>query len=107
MLGGNVNGQVREITRRQRGVGNGFLAFDNFYGELDNWGGSYVGRFGPSVLGAVVDENGDFEMGAVFQRPIGQKDYRFSARYRHSRFVAADGITEFDSDGVGAVGELV
>ncbi|NQX94079.1 MAG: hypothetical protein HRT64_04010 [Erythrobacter sp.] len=107
VLGGNVNGQVREITRRQRGVGNGFLAFDNFYGELDNWGGSYVGRFGPSVLGAVVDENGDFEMGAVFQRPIGQKDYRFSARYRHSRFVAADGITEFDSDGVGAVGELV
>lgn len=107
VLGGNVSGQVREITRRQRGVGNGFLAFDNFYGELDSWGGAYVGRFGPSVLGAVVDENGDFELGAVFQRPIGQKDYRFSARYRHSHFTAADGLTEFESDGVGIVGELV
>ncbi len=107
VLGGNVNGQVREITRRQRGVGNGFLAFDNFYGGLDDWGGAYVGRFGPTVLGAVVDENGDFELGAVFQRPIGEKDYRFSARYRHSQFVAADGITAFESNGVGAVGELV
>ncbi|MEM1196007.1 MAG: hypothetical protein AAGH57_07890 [Pseudomonadota bacterium] len=107
VLGGNVMGQVREITRRQRGVGNGFLAFDNFYGELDRWGGAYVGRFGPSTVGAVVDENGDFEVGAVFQRPLGRKDYRFSARFRQSRFVAADGVNEFDSAGVGGVAELV
>lgn len=107
VLGGNVMGQVRELTRRQRGVGNGFLAFDNFYGQLDDWGGAYVGRFGPSRIGAVVDENGDFELGAVFQRPIGRKDYRFSARYRRSRFSAADGVTVFDSDGFGVVGEFV
>lgn len=107
VLGGNVNGQVRELTRRQRGVGNSFLALDDFYGTLDNWGGAYVGRFGPTQIGAVVDENGDFELGAVFQRPIGEKDYRFSGRVRSSTFTAADGITEFDSKGVGAVGELV
>ncbi|MEM1053286.1 MAG: porin, partial [Pseudomonadota bacterium] len=107
VLGGNVNGQVRELTRRQRGVGNGFLAFDDFYGGLDNWGGAYIGRFGPTRIGAVVDENGDFELGAVFQRPIGERDYRFSGRFRTSTFTAVDGITEFQSDGVGVVGELV
>lgn len=107
VLGGNVNQQVRELTRRQRGVGNGFLAFDDFYGGLDNWGGAYLGRFGPSVVGAVVDENGDFEVGAQFQRPIGERDIRFTGRYREGRFVAADGLTQFETQGVGAVGEIV
>ncbi|MEM6475422.1 MAG: hypothetical protein AAF687_04580 [Pseudomonadota bacterium] len=107
VLGGNVSGQVREITRRQRGVGNGFLAFDDFYGGLDRWGGAYVGRFGPTLVGAAVDENGDFELGAVFQRPIGQRDIRFSGRYRQGSFTAADGITEFNTSGVGGVAEIV
>jgi hypothetical protein len=107
VLGGNVNGQVRELTRRARGVGNGFLAFDDFYGSLDRWGGAYIGRFGPSVVSAVVDENGDFELGAQFQRPIGERDYRFTARVRRSSFVAADGLTEFNSTGAGLVGEFV
>lgn len=106
VIGGNVNQQVREITRRQRGVGNGFLAFDDFYGQLDRWGGAYVGRFGPTVFGAVVDENGDFEAGAVFQRPIGRNDLRFSGRVRQGRFMAADGLNEFESLGFGAVGEI-
>lgn len=107
VIGGNVAQQVREITRRARGAGNGFLAFDDFYGGLDNWGGAYVGRFGPSVIGAVVDENGDFEAGAVFQRPIGKRDIRITARYRQGEFTAADGITRFETSGVGAVGEFV
>jgi len=107
VLGGNVNGQVREITRRQRGVGNGFLAFDDFYGSLDDWGGAYVGRFGPTVIAAAVDENGDFELGGFFQRPIGQKDYRFALRAADGRFTSQDGTTEFDTKGIAAVGELV
>jgi len=107
VLGGNVNGQVREITRRQRGVGNGFLAFDDFYGSLDDWGGAYVGRFGPTVVSAAVDENGDFEIGGFFQRPIGQNDYRFAVRFADGRFTSQDGTTEFDTKGIAAVGELV
>ena len=107
VIGGNVNQQVRELTRRQRGAGNGFLAFDDFMGGLDNWGGAYVGRFGPSVIGVVVDENGDFEVGSVFQRPIGVRDLRFSARYRQGQFKAADGITTFDTSGAAVVGEFV
>ncbi len=107
VIGGNVNQQVRELTRRRRGVGNGFLAFDDFLGGLDNWGGAYIGRFGPSVIGVTVDENGDFEVGSVFQRPIGVRDLRFAARYRQGRFTAADGITAYDTSGAGVVGEFV
>lgn len=106
VIGGNVNQQVRELTRRRRGVGNGFLAFDDFYGQLARWGGSYVGRFGPSNLGLTVDKNGDFEVGLEYQRPLGRRDVRFAGRFRQGQFVAADGITRFDTQGVGAVGEI-
>lgn len=106
VIGGNVNQQVRELTRRTRGVGNGFLAFDDFYGQIARWGGAYVGRFGPSTLGAVVDENGDFEVGFEYQRPLGHRDVRFAGRFRQGEFTAADGVTRFRTQGVGAVGEI-
>lgn len=106
VIGGNVNQQVRELTRRRRGVGNGFLAFDDFYGQLARWGGAYVGRFGPSTLGAVVDENGDFEVGFEYQRPLGRRDVRFTGRLRQGEFIAADGISRFRTQGIGAVGEI-
>jgi len=107
VIGGNVSGQVREQTRRRRAPGNAVLAFDNFYGGLDNWGGAYVGRFGPVVLSAVVDENGDFEAGGFFQRPLGRKDYRFSLRVADSHFTSSDQTTRFDTKGISAVGEIV
>ena len=107
VLGGNVSGQVREQTRRRRAVGNGFLAFDNFYGGLDEWGGAYVGRFGPSVFSAAVDDDGNAELGYFFQRPLGQRDYRFALRLADGRFTPADRTTEFSTKGVMAVGEVV
>lgn len=106
-IGGNTANQVRELTRRQRGVGNGFLAFDDFYGQLSRWGGAYVGRFGASQIGLAVDENGDFEAGTVFQRPIRQRDLRFSGRVRRAAFTSADGTDNFDTLGAGVVGEMV
>lgn len=106
-IGGNTGNQVRELTRRQRGVGNGSLAFDDFYGQLSRWGGAYVGRFGASQIGVAVDENGDFEVGTVFQRPINQRDLRFSGRVRRAAFTSADGTTDFDTLGAGLVGEMV
>ncbi|MGB5485360.1 hypothetical protein [Parasphingorhabdus sp.] len=106
-IGGNTSGQVREQTRRSRGVGNATLAFDNFYGGLDEWGGAYVGRFGPSILSAAVDENGDFELGATFQRPIDKNDIRLTARIADGRYTSSDLTTRFDTKGVGLVGEIV
>tara|TARA_R110000824_G_scaffold11746_10_gene51494 strand:- start:10911 stop:11870 length:960 start_codon:yes stop_codon:yes gene_type:complete len=107
LIGGNVNGLVREATRRRRAVGNSNLAFDDFYGRINQWSGGYSGRFGPTTLTGIVDGDGHFELGAQFQRPIGRKDYRFSTRLAKARYLAADGVTNFATIGAGAVGEFV
>jgi len=107
VIGGNVDGLVREATRRRRGTGNALLAFDDFYGRINRWGGGYSGRFGPTTLTGIADGDGHFELGAQFQRPIGRKDYRFTARVARARYRAADGLTDFATIGAGAVGEFV
>ncbi len=107
VLGGNISGVVREQTRRLRGAGNAFLAFDDVFGKLDDWGGGYLGRFGPWVLGGVVDEEANFDLGAMFQRPLGNRDYRFTARYSEGVYTSADGSSQFNTRAVGVVGELV
>ena len=107
VLGGNLSGMVREQTRRLRGAGNGLLAFDDVFGRLAHWGGGYVGRFGPWVFSAVVDEGANIDLGAVFQRPLGARDYRFTARYTEGAYTSADGMAAFDTRALGVVGELV
>ena len=106
-LAGNVDGAVREETRRRRGVGNGALAFDDFLGGPGDLGAGYVGRFGPWVLAFVVDEEGRVDLGAVSQRPSSTRDYRLSLRASTGEGVAADGSHQFDTWGAGVVGELI
>ena len=103
---GDVTGLVREQTRRVRGVGNAELNFDDHLGQLSDVGVNYIGRFGPSLLLASVDDNGDFEIASMYQRPLDNKDYRFSLRYRQSQFDSDDELIEFDSTAIGFVGEL-
>lgn len=103
---GNVTGLVREQTRRVRGVGNAVLSFDDHLGQLSDVGVNYIGRFGPSQFLASVDDNGDFEFATTYQRPLDNKDYRFSLRYRESRFTPDNEIISFDSKALGLVGEL-
>ena len=69
-------GVVCEQMRCQRGAGNAFLAFNNALGELGDWGGGYVGRFGSWMFNGVVDGEGHVDLGAMVQRPDGTKDYR-------------------------------
>ena len=107
VLGGNVSGVVREQTRRRRGAGNGSLAFDDGLGELADRGGGYVGRFGPWVTSAVVDEDGNFDLGTMFQRPAGNKDYRLTVRATEGVYTAADGSRRFDTRAAGVVGEVI
>lgn len=107
LIGGNVDGLVREATRRRRGAGNAILAFDDFYGRISRWGGGYSGRFGPVTLTGIADDDGNFELGGQFQRPIGNKDYRLATRVANGRYLAADGLTSFDTIGLGAVAEFV
>ena len=107
VLGGNISGVVREQTRRLRGAGNAFLAFDDVFGKLDDWGGGYLGRFGPWVLSTVVDEDANIDLGAMFQRPLGNRDYRFTVRYSEGAYTSADRSSRFNTRAVGVVGELV
>jgi len=106
LAGGDVSGMVREATRRQRGVGLAALAFDDALGGLDSMGGSYIGRYSQVLVGGAVDEDGNFDLGLTFKRPIGKRDYRVSARYTHSEFVAANGLDAYDTNHVQAVGEI-
>ena len=103
---GNVTGLVREQTRRRRGVGNAVLDFDDQLGTLGDLGVAFHNRLGPAQFIATADEDGGFEIGSIFQRPIGNKDYRFSIRYRDSEFLADDDVSVFDSKSIGFVSEL-
>ena len=107
VLGGDVSGVVREQTRRLRGAGNASLAFDDVLGVLEDRGGGYVGRFGPWVVGTVADGDGNFDLGAMFQRPAGNKDYRLTLRATEGVYTAADGSGLFDTRAGGVVGELI
>ena len=107
VLGGNVSGVVRERTRRGRGSGNAALAFDDALGGLADVGVGYTVRLGPWVVGAVVDEDADFDIGATFQRPIDDTDYRLTGRVTSGVYVSADGTRRYDSLAVAGVGEVI
>ncbi|MEE9434274.1 MAG: hypothetical protein V3V15_08560 [Sphingorhabdus sp.] len=107
LVGGNVGGLVRESTRRRRGVGHAALAYDDFYGSIGRWGGGYSGRFGPVIVTGIVDGDGDFEVGAEYQRPLGSKDYRFATRFGRSHYLTPDGLANLQTTSVGAVGEVI
>ena len=107
LVGGNLSGIVREQTRRRRGAGNAHLAFDDALGRLEHWGGGYLVRLGPWVVSTAVDEDANFDLGAMFQRPLGARDYRFTLRYKEATYTTADGTGHFDTRAAGVVGELV
>ena len=104
---GNVSELARDQTRRAGGAGAASLSFDDVFGSLEEWSGGYLVRMGPWVLSAVVDEEGDFDVGAMYQRPIAEKDYRLTARYTQGVFTSADGVRRFDTKAVSGVGELI
>ena len=104
--GGNASGIVRELTRRLRGAGNAALGFDNFLGELEDLSAGYTGRFGPWVVGAIVDEDGNLDLGAAFQRPAGARDWRLALRAAEGTFGSRGG-QRFDTKGLSLVGEVI
>jgi len=107
VLAGEVSGVVSEQTRRVRGIGNADLQFDGPLGETDNWGGGYVGQFGPARISGVADDDGNFDLGFVWQRPSGPAGYRFAARYTNAEYTAADGISQFDTQAVSGTFEYL
>ncbi len=79
---GNVTQSVAENVRRDRGVGNAFLANNNFLGQLDEAGLYYAVKFNSYLFSATADKEGYFETGLNFERPIGINNYILGARFR-------------------------
>ena len=107
VFGGNVSNLVFENTRRRRGASTLELEGSNTLGTLADWSGGYQGRYGPMVVSGLIDEDDNYDIGVTLQRPMGNKDYRVSARHNTGQFTAADGFTEIDTRAVSAVGEYV
>jgi len=106
-FGGNVSDLVREETRRARNAGFVELAGDGAIGRVNNTSGGYRGRFGPAIVSGLVDEDANYDVGVSFQRPIGVRDYRFTARHNNGTVLAADGLTELDTRSVSGAAEYV
>ena len=97
VLGGNVSGIVREQTRRLRGAGNASLDFDDVLGMLEDRSAGYVGRFGPWVMSTVVDEDANFDLGAMCQPGAGTRDYRLTVRVTEGVYTPAGGSSELNT----------
>lgn len=103
---GHVSNRMRDLSIRNLSAGNADLAFDHALAELDDLTVSQIFEEGPVRFGAVADFKGNFELGAIYQRPIANRDLRFSLRLTNGTFAAASGDI---IDGIGGHGmtELV
>lgn len=107
LYGGNVSDVLRMQTRRTPGVGNADLSYDDNLGQLNELSLAYLGMFGPTKIGGIVDKEGNFEIGLLFQRPLDDKDHRYSVRYTDSEYRLPDGSTILGSRGINGMAELV
>ena len=103
---GNVSKLVENATERMDGTGKADLTLDNFLGGLSENGIGYFGRFSAYTLNAVIDEDNNLDVGVTFERPLGNKDYRFTARLTDADLETIDG-TDFDTKGIALVAELI
>lgn len=88
---GHVSDRLRHISNRNSSAGNAELAYDHSLSELDDLTLSHIFEQGPLKFGGVADFVGNFELGAIYQRPIAQKDLRFSLRLTKGTFDGAGG----------------
>ena len=59
------------------------------------------------IVGAVVDENADFDVGATYRRPMDNTDYRLTVRLGRGVHAPAGAAVSFDSTAFGVVGEMI
>ncbi len=103
---GNVSGLVREQTRRIRGTGNAVLNFDSELLALSDTGVSYLTRFGPTQIIATIDDDSHYAIGINFQRPMGNKDYRFALRWQDTSAEVLESVAPIDSQSLVLIAEL-
>lgn len=106
-LVGDLHQLIQGDTRRISNAGDSYLYFDNFLGRLEQRNGGYRGRYGPWIVSAVFDQDSDFECGMVSQRPLGNKDFRFSLRAMKGTFEPSTKAGIYATQGIISVGEMI
>lgn len=91
LFGGKVGDVLRMETDRRVSVGNADLAYATNFGVLNDLNVAYLGTFGPTQLGGVIDKDANFELGMIYQRPHADQDHKYSVRFTDGNFNAADG----------------
>ena len=104
---GDLHRLVRGDTRRETNAGDSYLYFDDFLGKLKQRNGGYRGRYGPWVVSAVFDQDSDFDLGMVSQRPLGNKDFRFTLRAMKGIYEPSARTPTYATQGVISVGEMI
>lgn len=104
---GDLHRLVRGDTRRVSNAGDSYLYFDDFLGKLEQRNGGYRGRYGPWVVLAVFDQDSDFDCGMVSQRPLGNKDFRFTLRGMKGTYETKAKTGIYATQGVISVGEMI
>ena len=104
---GDLHRLVRGDTRRVSNAGDSYLYFDDFLGKLEQRNGGYRGRYGPWVVLAVFDQDSDFDCGMVSQRPLGDKDFRFTLRGMKGTYETKAKTGIYATQGVVSVGEMI
>lgn len=104
---GNVSDMLRENLARRSGVGNADLAYDGNWGQLGRWSVAHLSRHGPFRTGLAVDEDGKFELGFVFQRPVQTLEHKYSLRLTHGEFTPSGTTSGFDTLSAEGVAELI
>ncbi|MBO6918877.1 MAG: hypothetical protein JJ858_10645 [Rhizobiaceae bacterium] len=104
---GNVSDMLRENLARKSGVGNAALAYDSNWGQLGRWSAAHLSRHGPFRTGLAIDQNGKFELGFVFQRPVQTLEHKYSLRLTHGEFKPSGTANSFDTLSAEGVAELI
>ena len=104
---GNVSDMLRENLARTSGVGNSDLAYDGNWGQLGRWSVAHFSRHGPYRAGLAVDQNGKFELGFVFQRPVKTLEHKYALRLTSGEFNPSGSNIDLDTITAQGVAEII
>ena len=107
VTGGAVRGEVDKVNFRSQPAGHAALAFRGSFGRLDKWGGAYSGRYGPAVVALAVDQEGHFDGGLRWSRPVGNKDIGFAVRGTLGTFLPKDRSTRLETTGINVIADAI
>ncbi|MEP2978998.1 MAG: hypothetical protein ABJO86_05905 [Lentilitoribacter sp.] len=104
---GNVSDMLRENLARTSGVGNSELAYDGNWGQLGRWSVAHFSRHGPYRAGLAIDQNGKFELGFIFQRPVQTLEHKYALRLTSGEFTPSGTNINLDTITAQGVAELI